>query len=149
MIDEFPEVDKSEYIADVIKDIKRSADAIAELNRIKTELELRLAALLEHSDEGQVTYYEGGYKIEVKASINYTLDKDEYEACKNFIPVEFDCVRKSSKEVITYALDKKVIRNIKTYASDELKKMLFEGSEGKKPLLTEKPRSLVINIGTK
>lgn len=149
MIDEFPAVDKSSYVADLIKDIKRSADAIAELNRIKTELEARLAAMLEHGEEGQKTYYEAGYSIEVKASVNYTLDKDEYEVIKSHIPVEFDPVKKTQKMAITYTLDKKVIRNCKTYGSDELKKLLFEGSEGKKPLLAEKPRSLTINIGTK
>lgn len=146
MCDEFPEVDKSSKIADLVKDIKRAADSVAELNRIKDELELTLAAMLCHSEEGQKTYYEAGYTIEIKASVNYALDKDEYEAIKNFIPSEFDCVKKTKNEVITYTLDKKVIRNCKTYASDELKKMLFEGSEQRKPLLTEKPRSLTVNI---
>ena len=145
--DDFPEVDKAALIADYVKEIQRAVDYMADCKRIKEELEARIAALLEHTNDGQKTYYEAGYKLEIKASVNYSLDKEEYEALKEFIPVEFDPVRKSKKEVITYNLDKSVIRNIHTYAEENLKKMLFEKGDKKKALIEEKPRSLTINIG--
>ena len=149
MIDEFPEVDQLEAIREVIKEIERAKFYIADCTKVKNELEAHLAALLEHKEDGQKTYYHSGFEICVKASINYSLDKEEYEILKARIPVEFDPVRKSKKEVITYNLDKKVIKNIMTYGDDELKKLVFEAHDGKRPLIEEKPRILSISIGVK
>jgi hypothetical protein len=149
MIDEFPEVDKYSAIEDVIKDIERAKFYIADCTKVKNELEAHLAALLEHKEDGQKTYYEAGFEICIKASVNYSLDKEEYEIIKNRIPPEFDPIRKSKKEVITYNLDKKVIKNIMTYGDDELKKLVFDAHDGKRPLIEEKPRSLSISIGVK
>jgi hypothetical protein len=148
MIDEFPEVDKLDAIGEVIKEIERAKFYIADCTKVKNELEAHLAALLEHG-EGQKTYYEAGFEICVKSLSNYSLDKEEYEILKNRIPSEFDPVRKSKKEVITYNLDKKVIKNIMTYGDDELKKLVFEAHDGKRALIEEKPRSLSISIGVK
>ena len=148
MIDEFPEVDKMDAIGEVIKEIERAKFYIADCTKVKNELESHLAALLEHG-EGQKTYYEAGFEICVKSLTNYTLDKEEYEIIKNRIPPEFDPIRKSKKEVITYNLDKKVIKNIMTYGDDELKKLVFEAHDGKRPLIEEKPRTLSISIGVK
>lgn len=145
MVDEFPDLlDKTHLIKDIIKERQRAVDNIARCTRIREELDARLAALLEHQDEGQRTYYEAGYEIVVKAALNYSLDKEEYEVLKNQIPSEFDFVRKSKKEVITYNLDKKVIRECKKYASQELLDMLF----GEGGIVTEKPRSLSIYVGS-
>jgi hypothetical protein len=140
MIDEFPEMDKSEYIADIIKDIKRAADSIAELDRIKSKLELQLSALLEHGEGKQTTYYEGGYKIVVKSSINYVLDKEKYEGLKTQIPEKFDPVRITKKEVVTYNLDKSVIRDYLKYANDDELAILDK-------IIHAKPISLSIDIG--
>ena len=140
MIDEFPEVDQLEAIGEVIKEIERAKFYIADCTKVKNELEAHLAALLEHKD---------GFEICVKATVNYSLDKEEYEILKSRIPVEFDPIRKSKKEVITYNLDKKVIRNIMTYADEDLKKLMFESHDGKRPLIEEKPRTLSISIGVK
>lgn len=148
MIDEFPEVDQLEAIGEVIKEIERAKFYIADCTKVKNELEAHLAALLEHG-EGQKTYYEAGFEICVKSLTNYSLDKEEYEIIKNRIPPEFDPIRKSKKEVITYNLDKKVIKNIMTYGDDELKKLVFDAHDGKRPLIEEKPRTLSISIGVK
>ena len=148
MIDEFPEVDKMDAIGEVIKEIERAKFYIADCTKVKNELEAHLAALLEHG-EGQKTYYEAGFEICVKSLSNYSLDKEEYEILKTRIPVEFDPVRKSKKEVITYNLDKKIIKNIMTYGDDELKKLVFDAHDGKRPLIEEKPRTLSISIGVK
>ena len=148
MIDEFPEVDQLEAIGEVIKEIERAKFYIADCTKVKNELKAHLAALLEHG-EGQKTYYEAGFEICVKSLTNYSLDKEEYEIIKNRIPPEFDPIRKSKKEVITYNLDKKVIKNIMTYGDDELKKLVFDAHDGKRPLIEEKPRTLSISIGVK
>ena len=69
---------REDYIKDTAKTLQQINYQVAELLRIKEELEQRLAATLEHGEEGQTTYVEGRYKIVVKTGFNYTLDKDEY-----------------------------------------------------------------------
>src|ERR1044071_4331108 len=145
IIDEFPEVDVNHVIGDICKEIRRATDYVAKSTRIKEELEARLAAMLEHSEGTQKTYKAGGYMITVKSSINYKLDKEEYEIFKDAIPSEFDPIKKSKKEVITYNIDKSIIRNCKTYASAEILKLLFEPNEDGKVLIEEKPRTLSID----
>ncbi len=126
---------REDYVKDLVVSLQQVTYQMA-------GLEKQLSAVLEHSEEGQKTYYEAGYAILVKASVNYTLDKEEYEIIKNMIPSEFDFVKKSKKEVITYNIDKRTISNCKTYGSDELQYLIFgdESGENKKPLLKLKPR---------
>ena len=54
---------KHEAILETASVLDRIAYEMAELARIKEELERRMMALLEHGDEGQKTYVEGKYKI--------------------------------------------------------------------------------------
>ncbi len=90
---------------------------LAELNKIKQEIESRLCALFEHNDEGSKTYIANKFKVTVTTGFNYSLDKDEYEVLANRVPVCFNPVRKR----IAYDLDKQIIRDAEKYASaDEL-----------------------------
>lgn len=141
MIDEFPEADKIHVITDIVKEIRRADDCIAKSVRIKEELEARLAALLEHANEGQSTYYEAGYRIKITASINYVLDKEKYEGMREQIPAKFDPVRIAKKEVVTYSLDKSIIRDYLKYANDD-ELAIFD------KIIHPKPRSLKIEIGS-
>ena len=104
---------KEDYIRDTAKTLQQINYQVAELLRIKEELEQRLAASLEHKEEGQTTYVEGRYKIVVKTGFNYTLDKDEYESIGRRLPEQFDPVTK----IVKYELNKKIIRDVYTYGS--------------------------------
>lgn len=104
---------KEDYIEDIAKSLNLCNYQIAELTRIKEELEKRLAAALEHGDEGQKTYVCGKYKLQLTTGWNYTLDKEEYGLMKGHIPKELDPV----KERVAYDIDKKVIRENWKYAS--------------------------------
>lgn len=68
-----------------MKDILSKLDAvnkqIAELKLQKDDLEkLVMAAVSAHPDEGQRTYPFGEYKVTVKTSFNYKIDKDKFLA---------------------------------------------------------------------
>jgi len=104
---------REDYIKDTAKTLNQINFQLADLTRMKEELEQRLAATLEHSDEGQKTYIEGRYKITVRTGFNYTLDKEEYESVGKRLPVQFDPVTKSVK----YELNKKIIRDVYSYGS--------------------------------
>lgn len=124
---------------DVIKDYAKTLELInyqvAELCRIKEELEGRLAAFLEHPDEGQKTYIQGKYKITVNTGFNYTLNKEEYEILGNRLPACFQPVTKR----VAYDLNKDVIRDIERYGSKEEIKLLSE-------FVSKKPKKLYIKL---
>ncbi len=116
MINDFPDVNLFEKrkadILDVAESLNTISFQVAELLRIKEELEKRLSAMLEHSDDCQKTYTEGKFKITITTGYNYTLDKEEYEVIKERIPVQFDAVRKR----IAYDIDKRLLTQARTYA---------------------------------
>lgn len=108
---------------------------VAELLRIKEELEARLCALLEHGDEGSKTYTHNKYKITVSTGYNYSLNKDEYEILASRVPVCFNPVKKR----MAYDLDKSIIRDAEKYASADELALLAE-------FLEKKPKKLHIKI---
>lgn len=126
-------------IEDAIKDYAKALEMInyqvAELSRIKEELEGRLASFLEHPDEGQKTYVHGKYKITVSTGYNYTLNKEEYEILGNRLPACFQPVTKR----IAYDLNKDVIRDIERYGSNEEIKLLSE-------FISKKPKKLYVRL---
>ena len=101
---------------------------IAELSRIKEELESRLCALCEHGDEGQKTYTHGKFKVIVTTGYIFSLDKEEYELMKNHIPECFNPV----KTKMIYEVDKKIIKDIEKYGSETDKELIY-GFVSKKP----------------
>lgn len=128
---------KEDYIKETAGVLEMIAYQIADLTRVKEELEKRLAATLEHGEEGQKTYVEGRYKITVKTGVNYTLDKEEYESIGKRLPAQFDPVTK----VVKYELNKKVIREAYVYGSNEDKEILDA-------ILSTKPAKLSVTIGS-
>jgi hypothetical protein len=111
---------KNEYIEDLAKSLNLCNYQIAELTRVKEEMEKRLCATLDHGDEGQKTYVSGGYKITMTTGWNYTLDKEEYKIMKSRIPAGLDPV----VERMAYDIEKRVIKQNWPYASGEEQKLL-------------------------
>jgi hypothetical protein len=101
---------------------------IAELARIKEELEARICALLEHGDDYSKTYLCNKFKVTIKTSYIYTLDKDEFETMGSLIPSRFNPVTKKT----SYHLDKQIIRDAESYCSEK-ELSLFNSMISKKP----------------
>ena len=109
------EVDKNRFIEETATTLNMINYQIADLTRIKEQLEGKLVALIEHPDDGQRKYIYGRNAITVSTGWNYSLDKDEYEIMASHLPECFNPVR--MKQV--YELDKKVIRECELYGSAE------------------------------
>ncbi len=109
------EMNKDVAIKDTVTTLNLINFQVAELLRIKEELEARLNALLEHPDEGQKTYTHEKYKITIKSGYTFSLNKEEYEAIGARVPSQFNPV----KTRVAYDLDKKIIRDAEKYASSE------------------------------
>ena len=121
-------VDKEEQIIEVVSELDRIAYQIAELSRIKEELEKRVSAMLEHGEEGSQTYLKGRYKVTVTTGYIYSVDKEEYEVMKSYIPSRLDPV--SVKE--TYHIDKQTYRDAERFLSQK-EKEIFDSMFSKKP----------------
>jgi len=121
-------VSKEHVIRDCVITLEQISYQVAELTKIKQELEARLSALLEHFDDGSKTYHFQKWKITVKSGYIYTLNTDEYECIGNLLPKRFDPVEKVTK----YQLNKQIIRDAERYCSEgELE--LFNSLISKKP----------------
>ena len=108
---------------------------IAELLRIKEELDARVNALLEHHDDGSKTYVVDKFKITIKSGYNYSLNKDEYDAIGSRLQSCFNPV----KQKISYELHKKVIRDCEKYGSKEDVLLLSQ-------VISKKPAKLNVRI---
>ena len=124
MIDEFPEVLDAQQleIIETAKTLNTISYQIAELVRIKSELDKRMVALCEHGSEGQRTYLKDIYKITIKTGINYSLDKEKYEVLSRHLNSSIDPVRKVTK----YELDKKILKQSYLHASEKELQILDE-----------------------
>ena len=121
-------MNKEDQLKDNVVTLNLINYQIAELCRIKEELESRVSALLEHCDDGSQTYVIDKYKVTVTTKYNYTLDKEEYEVMGDRIPARFNPVEKKT----TYHLNKQIIRDAERYCSaEELE--LFNSMISKKP----------------
>lgn len=126
---------QQQEIIDTAKTLERISYEMAELARIKEELEKRMCAMLEHSDEGQKTYIEGKYKVLVKTGYNYTLDKEKYEMLSRHLNSSLDPVNRVTK----YEINKKVLREAYLHASEKELEILNE-------MITKKPAKLSVTI---
>ncbi len=121
-------MNKDDAIKDNVITLNLINFQMAELARIKEELEARVAALLEHGDDYSRTYISDKYKVTVKTGFIYSLDKDEYETMHSRLPSRFDPVTKK----VSYHLDKQIIRDAEKFCSaEELE--LFNSMVSKKP----------------
>jgi len=138
-MNDFPEVNlqaqRYERIEETSLTLHTIGLQVAELLRIKEELEARLNALLEHGDDCQKTYTYGRWKVTVKSGYNYTLDIDEYETLGHFLPKGFDPVQKKIK----YEINKNVIKACEKYGSPEEQELM-------KQFVSKKPSKLHIKV---
>ena len=126
MLDTIP--NKDEAIADMVGALNTIAYQMAELARIKEELEARVSAMLEHGDDGSQTYTVGKFKVTCTAGYIYSVDKEEYEIMHARLPGRFNPV--TIKQ--TYHLDKQIIRDAERFCSAD-EKALFDTMFSKKP----------------
>lgn len=129
------QVDSSHRVQDIANTLNLISYQMAELSRIKEELEAQLQDMIGHPEEGQKTYTHGKYKITITSGFNYSLDKEEYEVIKNKLNPCFNPVR----ERVAFDLDKNVIRDAEKYASKE--ELLLLSS-----IVSKKPKKLNIRI---
>lgn len=137
-MNDFPEADmvtRSERIEETALTLHTISLQVAELTRIKEELEKRLNALLEHGDDCQKTYTYGRWKVTVKTGFNYSLNIDEYETLGHFLPKGFDPVRK----VIKYDLNKNILKACDNYGSEDEKALM-------RKFVTAKPSKLNVTV---
>lgn len=137
-MNDFPEADmvtRSDRIEETALTLHTISLQVAELTRIKEELEKRLNALLEHGDDCQKTYTFGRWKLTVKSGYNYSLNIDEYETMGHFLPKGFDPVQKKMK----FELNKNIIKACEQYGSEEEKALM-------KQFVSLKPSKLHVKV---
>ena len=126
---------KFDEIHDLCSTLNNVSYQIAELARVKEELEKRVNALLEHSDDGSKTYVVGKFKVTVSSGYNYTLNKEEYEVLSTRLSPCFNPVKMKQ----SYELDKKIIRDCEAYGSKDDVMLLSE-------IISKKPKKLNVRI---
>jgi len=126
---------KQDKIIDITKTLNTINYQVAELSRIKEELEIQLNALIEHPEDGSKTYVCGKYKVTITSGFNYSLNKEEYEILSCNLPECFNPVRKK----VAYELDKSVIRDAEKYGSQEEINLMSQ-------FISKKPKKLHIRI---
>lgn len=124
-----------DQIIDYTKTLNKIHYEIAELARIKEELEARLCALLEHSDDGSKAYVIDKYKITISTGFNYTLNKEEFAIMGATIPACFNPV----KQKISFEIDKRIIKEAEKYASQEELNLLAQ-------VISKKPKKINVKI---
>jgi hypothetical protein len=129
-------MDPREQMVEYAKTLNTINYEIAELARIKEELEARLCALLEHGDDGSKTYVCDKYKVTVTTGYNYTLNKEEYMTIGSHLPQCFNPVRQK----ISFELDKTIIKDAEKYGSVDDLNLLAQ-------IISKKPKKLHVKIG--
>jgi hypothetical protein len=129
------ETNQQDTIIDVANTLNNVNFQIAELLRIKEELDARLNALLEHGDDGSKTYVVSKFKVTITSGYNYTLNKDEYELMGNRFPSCFNPVKKR----VSYDLDKSIIKDCEKYGSAADLEIMSS-------VISKKPKKLHIKI---
>jgi|ERR1017187_775622 hypothetical protein len=112
---------QEDITTDYLTALNKTNFQIAELCRIKEELEKRVSALFEHSDDLSRTYLAGKYKVTITTGYNYSLNKDEYEILSSLVPECFNPVNKR----IAYDLNKKVLKQVSMYGDEKTKALVF------------------------
>ena len=112
---------REQEIVDTAATLETISYQVAELSRIRDELDKRMVALLEHG-EGQKTYIEGRWKIQVRTGWNYTLDKEKYDMLSRHLNSSIDPVVKEVK----YVINKKTLRESYQCASEKELQILDE-----------------------
>ena len=107
-------IDESHRINDIVNTLNLINYEVAELLRIKEELEAKINVMIGHPEDSQKTYTLGAHKVTITRKYNYSLDKEEYEAIGYRLPEQFNPVKMKT----IYELDKKIIKAAEMYASE-------------------------------
>lgn len=85
---------------------------IAELNRIKLDVEARIVELVQHPNQGQKTYQVDTYKVQIRSGFNYTVNKKVYLDLRESeqIPPDLNPVN----AIVKYEVDKKMLHEIES-----------------------------------
>ena len=140
MSDEFPvdlDQKREDDIIDLAKTLMGVNDSLASLTVIKEELTARMAALLQHRDEGQNTYKVGKYAIVCKSGYIYSLDKEEYEVLKDKFTPGLDPIKVKQ----SYEINRDMLRKLELYGSAGDKSLVED-------LISVKPSKLSVKVST-
>lgn len=124
-----------DQILDLVNTLNNINFQLAELARIKEELEPRLAALLQHGEDGQKSYIAGKWKVTCKSGWIYSLNKDEYLTMGSHLKECFNFVKLRA----AYDIDKKILRDAEKYASAEELELIAS-------MVSKKPSKLSVKI---
>jgi hypothetical protein len=126
------EVDMNVKINEHLANLDRINYQVAELLRIKAEIEKLVIAetgrgefddagnLIRISREGRHQHLIGKYKVKIKTDLLYKVNKSEYEIVKSSLRDEFNPVKTS----VSYRVDRKTLASIDLYGSAEDKKAI-------------------------
>ncbi len=126
---------KNYLIQDNITTLNLVNYQIAELLRIKEELEKKICELIQHPDDGTKSYIYDKYKVTITTGYIYSLDKDEWAANSNNLPKCFNPVR----ERLSYDLDKNIIRDCEKYGSQQEIALMSK-------IISKKPKKLHLKL---
>lgn len=108
------QVSETHRINDIVNTLNLINYEVAELLRIKEELEAKINTMIGHPEDCQKTYTLGNHKVTITRKYNYSLDKEEYETIGSRLPEQFNPVKMKT----IYELDKKIIKAAEMYASE-------------------------------
>ena len=113
-----------ERIIDQIKTLENVNFQLAELKRIKEELEATIIKEVEHDKVGQKTYIFDKYALTVKTEYNYILNKKEYADLdgESLIPERWNPI----EETMVYKINKAQLKSAYEYAGDDVVALLDE-----------------------
>lgn len=133
-------------LEDLIEDLYRVDQQMADLKRLKEDLEQEVikltnrgefndgGELLKISQEGCEQIVVGAYKVKITTNYNYAINKEEYDAVSSQLAPEFNPV----KTIVKYEVNKSIIRNIQKYGSEKENQLVQKFVEFKfsKPSVT-------------
>ena len=139
MIDkDFPEIDTTTHeIEDLASTLNNVNFQVAELLRIKEELEKKMYKLLLHSADGARTYGIGKFSITVTTGFNYVVDKEKYAEMVELIPDVYNPIRIRT----AYDIDKKMMQSLEKSLDKDLLEALHY-------MIKRKDKKLHIRIGS-
>jgi hypothetical protein len=139
MIDkDFPEIDTTTHeIEDLASTLNNVNFQVAELLRIKEDLEKKMYKLLLHSVNGSRTYGIGKFSVTVTTGFNYVVDKEKYAEMVELIPDVYNPIRIRT----AYDIDKKMMQSLEKSLDKDLLEALHY-------MIKRKDKKLHIRIGS-
>lgn len=124
-------------LEDRINTLDKIKYQIAELSRIKEELEQSVAKMLEHNKNTSKTYLVGKYSVTVTTGFNYRINKKEYEVIKDSLPKCFNPVY----ETVSLKVRESIWDEVHQYGDEDDIAML-------KSYISRNPAKLHVKIGS-